>query len=161
MAKYTKCDDEINGLTEHDRVNYNFFMLNYNVDKQQQVAEGMNALRDAKEPMNLIEFFKNPKKLGALLISIVLLVLIITLVVYIFVYLLCKYIRKNEKEVELLVSGMPIVMGCFFIVVFIGLMYGVILKESMKAYMMIPQNLGTKKNNNDSSNNNTNDSFTC
>lgn len=144
MAKYTKCDDEVKNLTEKDRVNYNFFLLNYNVDKQQQVTEGINAINEVKEPMNIIKMLKNPKKISTLLTAICMLLIIVSLVIFIIWYYAYKALGWNLKQ-ELLTIGMPIVLGCFFLVAFIGLMYNIILKEIMKAYIMIPQNKGQDK----------------
>jgi uncharacterized membrane protein len=138
MAKYTKCDDEVKELTENDRVNYNYFLLKYNVDKQQQVTEGLSALKEVKEPMNIIAMLKNPKKISTLLTAIVMMLIVVSLVIFIIWYYAYKALGWKLKQ-ELLTLGMPVVLGCFFLVSFIGLMYGVIQKEIMKAYMMIPQ----------------------
>jgi energy-coupling factor transporter transmembrane protein EcfT len=143
MAKYTCNDDEINNLENHDKINYNYYLLNYNVDKIQQVTEGVNAINEIKQPTNLLLMLKKPAKIITLLTAIAMIVIIIVLIIFIIWYYVLNYGGKVgwKFKKHLMTIGLPVILAIVFIIGFIGVLYTIVLKEIMKAYVMIPQNV--------------------
>ena len=138
IAPYTGLDDEIQQLQDGDKTNYGFFLLKYNVNGNQQMNQGLNALKDTQQPANLLKMVKSPKKLGLLLTMIVLMFVIITILI-----LVCFYIyysaRGNSFKKELLLYSSPIVVGIILIILLLTMFKGSINKEMVKAYVMLPK----------------------
>jgi hypothetical protein len=148
MAKYTCNDDDINNLNVHDKVNYNYYLLNYNVDKIQEVTEGINAINEMRQPMNLLQMLKKPSKVITLLTAIIILLLIVSLIIFIIIYYILGFKKEWAIKKNIITAGMPIVLGIVFIIGLIGVLYSIVLKEVIKAYVMIPQNVVSKNSKN-------------
>lgn len=142
MAKYTGDDDEIKNLNETDRVNYNYFLLNYDVEENRQITNGVGALKNFMNPMDMVNTFKNPQQTGILLTTIAVMVCILLFILLIFVPWVYFSIRKQEFKKEKIMEYMPIGIGIIFLILVINLMSVTIFKEIKKGYALLPK--GTK-----------------
>lgn len=94
MAKYTKDDPDVSGLTNFDRASFENYMLDYNVDKNIETAKSADAIssiRDVFTGGKLKVELKNPHGMY-LMISTVLIGLAIILIVLLLLFFLIKLI---------------------------------------------------------------------
>ena len=136
-AKYTKHDYEVKKLNAEDRINYDYFLINYNVDADQDVANGVNALKSAKNPTNLLSMLRQPKQISVLVTAIIMLLLIISLIVFIIYYIWVWY-KGYELKKEMMKEATLVLLGLILFISVFTWFYNFILKEIWKAYMMIP-----------------------
>jgi hypothetical protein len=136
-ARYTGFDEDITQLTTNDQINYGYYLLDYDVNASQQMNEGMKALNDAKEPMNLLLMLKTPKKVGLLITAIAMMFVILIFVVYVCIYIYFE-ISGNQIKQNIMSLGIPVIIGIFLIIILLKLLYENILKEIMKAYILLP-----------------------
>lgn len=98
MSQYTKVDPDVIFLDTPDRVNYEFDLLNHDVNTFKELSFGVTA---AKNPKDIKNYFKNWKTAGTgilvLLIFIVTILLLVSILIYLFLY-----IKKIEWKVSLL-----------------------------------------------------------
>lgn len=94
MAKYTKDDPDVSGLTNFDRASFENYMLDYNVDKNIETAksaDAMSSIKDVFRGGKLKVELKNPHGMY-LMISTVLIGLAIILIVLLLLFFLIKLI---------------------------------------------------------------------
>ena len=100
--------------------------------------EGASAIRDMSNPMNLLNMLRTPKKFGTLLTAIVFMFALITIIS--FAALFAYYSSTGDKVRKLiLITGAPILLGIFIVIIILNLFYGRISTEVMRAYAMITQ----------------------
>ena len=139
IAKYTGNDDDITSLPIAYQCDYAFYLLsNPDPNSKQQMNEGASAIRDMSNPMNLLNMLRTPKKFGTLLTAIVFMFALITIIS--FAALFAYYSSTGDKVRKLiLITGAPILLGIFIVIIILNLFYGRISTEVMRAYAMITQ----------------------
>lgn len=146
MAQYTQDDYDVKNLNTNQRIDYDFYLLNYNVNGAQQVNQGMTSLISASNPMNLVEMAKKPSQISSLLISILVLILIIVLIIFIIWQIIgYKMFKGGEFKKDLSTLGFPIALGFIIIIIIIGVFYTIINKEIMKGYQLLPKSIITQE----------------
>lgn len=136
-AKYTRNDYEVKKLKPVDKINYDFYLINYDVDANQEVANGLNALKTSKKTSTLLGMLSNPKQIHVFITAVILLVLVISLILML-VYYLYVVIKKQKLKQEMLNEGILVLLGFILFVVVFGAFFSFITKEIWKAYVMIP-----------------------
>lgn len=114
MSKYTKLDADVMFMDTPDRVNYEFDLLNHDVDKNIEMSIGFSILKD---PKSLPQRFKDPKKIALAILTVLIFILTIVLIIILVLYTYF-YIKQNEakrKPLEKIIYS----MGLFFILLVI------------------------------------------
>jgi len=101
MAKYTGDDPDIKYLDKYDRVNYNFFLLNYDVDKTQEAAEGAQSVKILTDPKRLGEMFKSPTKFAMGIYVLAFLFAGIMLIIFLIVMAILFFVGGSENTMRL------------------------------------------------------------
>jgi hypothetical protein len=140
IAQYTAYDVEITDLMPFQQSDYAFYIFsNPDPNSNQQLNHGMNALKTVSSPMNLMDNFTNKKKLaniGVLITTITVMLCIITFVGFVIVYIVFE-IRGDGPRRLLLLAVAPVIIGVFIVILLLNLFYGRVLKEIMRAYLML------------------------
>lgn len=142
-AKYTRKNYEVKKFSPYDKVNYAFFLLNYDVDKDQDVSEGVSAIKTAKDPTNLLSMLRNPKKIHVLIKSIIMLVLIISLVLFLITFIYVWY-KGYELRKEMMLEITLVMLGLILFISLFMFFYNYIVKQIWRAYMILPGDEGKK-----------------
>lgn len=143
-AKYTRKNYEVKKFTPNDKVNYAFFLMNYDVDKDQDISEGVSALKTAKDPANLLSMLRNPKKIHVLIKSIIMMVLVISLIVFLITFIYVWY-KGYELKKEMMLEMTLVVLGLILFISLFMFFYNYIVKQIWRAYMILPGDEGKKK----------------
>lgn len=136
-AKYTRNDYEVKKLNANDKVNYDFYLINYDVDANQEVANGVGALKNSKKPSNLLGMLSNPKQIHVFVTAVILFVLVICLIMML-VYYLYVAIKKQKLKQDMLNDGIIVLLGFILFMGVFSFFFSFIVKEIWKAYVMIP-----------------------
>lgn len=144
VAKYTRNHHDVKKLNDYDKVNYNFYLMYYDVDKDQDLSEGLSAVKTAKEPMNLLSMLRNPKKIHVLVKSIIMMVLIIVLIVFVIVFIFV-WIKGYELRKEMMKEITLVIFGLILFISVFMFFYNYIVKQIMKAYLILPGDDSKKK----------------
>ena len=101
MAKYTASDPDIEYLDKYDRINYNFDLLKFDVDKNQEPHIGAKSVTLLTDPSKIGEMFKSPVKFTVGLFALVVFVLTVVLIIYLVVMLILKIVGGPENDMRL------------------------------------------------------------
>lgn len=101
MAKYTENDPDIEYLDAYDRVNYNFELLKFNVDKTQEVSEGASSVKILTDPKKLGEMFKSPTKFAVGIYVLAFFFTAIMLIIFLIVMVILKIFDSSENILRL------------------------------------------------------------
>jgi hypothetical protein len=123
MTKYTKEDADVLILDTPDRVNFEFDMVRYNVDKNAEVSQGAQSISILRDPVKLANSFKNPRQLPVLILTILCFILIITLIVLAIFYMWYKFVNNNEEITEQIFKAIAYSVGIFLLLIFFYYMY--------------------------------------
>lgn len=140
IAQYTGYDPEITDLMPFQQSDYAFYIFEHaDPNSNQQINQGMNALKSVSSPMNLMDNLTNRKKLanlGVLITTITIMLCIITFVGFVVAYIVFEIRGDGPRRLLLLAVG-PVIIGVFIVILLLNLFYGRVLKEIMRAYMML------------------------
>ena len=138
IAKYTGLDNEITSLPQNQQVDYAYYILGYpDPNANQQMNQGIQALNDTKNPINLLYMLQHPKKFGMLMTAIAIMLVIVSAVIFICFFVFYQ-IRGDRTRKLLLMAGGPVLVGIFIIMILLTLLSGSISKEITRAYIMLP-----------------------
>ncbi len=101
MAKYTGNDPDIKYLDKYDRVNYNFDLLKFDVDKTQEMAEGAKSIKILTDPKQLGSMFKSPAKFAVAIYVFAFFFTAIMLFIFIVVMLILYIWDTSENKMRL------------------------------------------------------------
>jgi hypothetical protein len=100
MAKYTKDDPDIQNLDPDDRVNYEFEMLKYNVDANQEVYIGAQSVNYLRNPNQIAKMFSSPVKFTVGLFALLCYILIVVILIFVAVLLILKMFSGSENKLR-------------------------------------------------------------
>ena len=87
MAKYTANDPDILYLDKYDRINYNFDLLKYDVDKNQEAHIGAKSAMYFTDSNKIGEMFKSPRKFTIGVYALVFFIMTFALIIFVLVCL--------------------------------------------------------------------------
>ena len=104
MAKYTADDPDIKYLDKYDQINYNFEMLKYDVDKNQEVHIGAASAKFIADPAKIGDMFKSPLKFTVGIFAILCYVMFVVLVIFLVFLLVLRASGgpDNDAHVEIM-----------------------------------------------------------
>ena len=111
MSKYTKQDPDVVFMDTSDRVNYEFDMLNHDVDKMVEISYGLSALRGKT---NMRDQFKDPKIFPYALLSLLATILVALMIVVGLVFVIVYLMKVQWKQMQIRNVCMSIML--FFVV---------------------------------------------
>lgn len=109
MAKYTENDLDIKYLDEYDRVNYNFELLKFDVDKSQEISEGASSVKIFTDSNKLGNMFKSPTKFTTGIFVLAVFIMFIMLIIFLLVMLIVNIINSSENELRFEVLKMILI----------------------------------------------------
>jgi hypothetical protein len=119
MSKYTKLDADVMFMDTPDRVNYEFDLLNHDVDKNIEMSVGFTVI---KNPKSLPDNFKDPKKIGLAILTVLIFVLtiVILIVLALYTYFFIKHNEAKREPLEniLCSAGLLFVLLIIFYIIF-------------------------------------------
>ncbi len=110
MSNYTRFDADVQYLETDDRVNYEYDMTNHDVDKYVEISyafQGMSNIQELKEK------FKDWRKVGGAIITVLVFILVFVLIVTALVYT-WFYVNKVQWKVKLL-RNVTLSVSLFFV----------------------------------------------
>ena len=122
MAKYTNDDTDVKYLDVHDNFAYNFELLKYDVDRNQEVRQGTQSITLLSNPELIGKMFQSPRDFSTAIIAISTLIAVILIVICIVIYIVLYIKGGSENEARKEVIGM-IFMYFIGIALFLILMY--------------------------------------
>lgn len=138
MSKYTKDDPEVKDFNKFDRVNYENYLLNYDVDANTEMAKSADTITQIRDSMKggpkfQVNDFKSIYSTIFLWFMVVLIMLIVMLVVGMIITIIVWIIKRDELS-------KLIIQVCLIMLVVILLMYIVIsrmtkLNDDVQAYI--------------------------
>lgn len=134
MSKYTSGDVEVLSLDMGDRINFEFDMLNHDVDRNVELSYGTSALKDRS---SIKESFKDWKKLGTVFIMILSGILTFVVIVLVIVYVVL-YMMGEKPDTRQTMAHVAFSAVLLFVV--IGIIYyifGKMQTEAMKLGTML------------------------
>lgn len=117
MSNYTKLDSEVTFLDTSDRVEYEYDLLQHDVQKNIEMSYGLSALTN---PNSIRENFKDPKKIGLAILTLLIFILTISMIILVLFHLFCiwkgdTYIDRREKIARLTI---PMLMFLLLLLIF-------------------------------------------
>lgn len=101
MAKYTADDPDVEYLDNNDRINYNFDLLKFDVDKNQEPYIGAKSVTLLTDPNKIGEMFKSPIKFTVGIFALVVFIMTVVLIIYLIVMLILKIVGGPENDMRL------------------------------------------------------------
>ena len=144
IAQYTFNDSALTSLKKWGTIqaDYAYYLFSYpDPNSNQQMTAGLAALNDASSafgtnPTNFLATFKNPKKFNNMMTMIAVLICILTIIAFIVAMFVTLILKKHGKYNLFLVCG-PAFFGMLMVIVILNLFYKSIVKEIMRAYVML------------------------
>ena len=102
MSKYTKSDEDVKQLSSVDRISYETYLLDYDVDENIEAAKGMDTVQMIKTIMKGGKpqgGFSNPKEIYTSMFAILIgigVICIVILLVTLFVLFIVWLIKKDD-----------------------------------------------------------------
>jgi hypothetical protein len=117
MSNYTKLDSEVTFLDTSDRVEYEYDILQHDVEKNIEMSYGLSALTN---PKSIRDNFKDPKKIGLAILTLLIFLMTLSLIVLVIVQLFCMWkgdawIQRQEKIGKLTI---PMIMFLILLLLF-------------------------------------------
>jgi len=133
MADYTTNDFEIIRLDPVDRTNYDFDLLPFDVNQNQQfytAKQNLEIFRDTKEIKNM---FKSPEAFSTGLI-LIFTILIAIIVLIVFILILIYYLIGSSESSIKISSLISIMFYSIVLLLLLLLIYIIIIKIKKKIY---------------------------
>jgi hypothetical protein len=128
----------MNSLERNKQAEFDIHLATkYNLNENRQIQTGVHTFKNLLNPAELMANFKDPRKLGAALITIMIMLAIIVFLLFLFLPWLYYTIRGLQSHEELLLYGFPIGFGIIFFLLVIKMMATNIYKEISKGYSLI------------------------
>ena len=134
MAKYTNEDTDVLYLDPYDRVAYNFEMLKYDVDQNQELRHGAQSITLLSNPELIGKMFKSPQQFAIAVLAIATFIVGVLIVVCIIIYIVL-YIKggsENEARKEALSKIFLYIIVVMLILVFMYWFFNKIMKHSIE-----------------------------
>lgn len=100
MSKYTKDDPDVKELTSDDRIFYDFELLKYNVDANQEAYVGAQSVQYLRNPNKMADMFKSPLKFTVGLFALICYVLIVVILIFIVVMIILSMVGGSENKIR-------------------------------------------------------------
>lgn len=141
MSNYTKLDADVMFLDNDDRVQYEFDLLNHDVEKNIELSYGFSAIRNPRE---IKKKFKDKKKIGLAIITVLCFILAICLIIFILAYIYF-YIQGVEFKTKLLNKVCISFILVFIILVIMYMIFNKMYGEMISLIIMSKQQKKTKR----------------
>lgn len=117
MSNYTKLDSEVTFLDTSDRVEYEYDLLQHDVQKNIEMSYGLSALTN---PKSIRDNFKDPKKIGLAILTLLIFLMTLSLIVLVLIQLFCMvkgdlWIEQQERIGKLTI---PMIMFLILLLLF-------------------------------------------
>ena len=112
MSNYTKLDSEVTFLDTSDRVEYEYDLLQHDVQKNIEMSYGLSALTN---PKSIRDNFKDPKKIGLAILTLLIFLMTLSLIVLVLIQLFCMWKGDLWKEQQERIGKLTIPMIMFLI----------------------------------------------
>jgi hypothetical protein len=117
MSNYTKLDSEVTFLDTSDRVEYEYDILQHDVEKNIEMSYGLSALTN---PKSIRENFKDPKKIGLAILTLLIFILTLSMFILVVFHTFCwlkgdAYLDRREKIGKLTI---PMLMFLLLLLIF-------------------------------------------
>lgn len=123
-------DPDLLALEKTDRVNLEFDLLNYNVDKNTEISRGSQSISILTDAKKMGEMFANPASIPLTVMSIIVFLLMIVCILLLCFYTWFKFIRPNEEKSDQLFKVIFYSSGMLLLLVFFYYMYNKVNRES-------------------------------
>jgi flagellar biosynthesis/type III secretory pathway M-ring protein FliF/YscJ len=100
MAKYTRDDPDIQYLDAYDKNDYNFELIKYDVDKNQDAYIAKTSVKFITNPSLIGDLFKGPKEFTVGIFAIVVFILIVIIIIFIIIFIILKILGGSENEIR-------------------------------------------------------------
>jgi hypothetical protein len=113
-------DAEVVYMDSSDRVDFEFDMMNHNVEKNVEMSYGFAAFKNPRDFKGKFEDVKkDKKKIGLAILTALCLFLVIAIIIFLIIYIVV-YIKGIEWKVSVL---QKVSLSCFFLFVILVVMY--------------------------------------
>jgi len=117
MSNYTKLDSDVTFLDISDRVEYEYDLIHHDVQKNIEMSYGLSALTN---PKSIRENFRDPKKIGLAILTLLIFILTICIIILVLFHLFCiykgdAYIDRRDKIAKLTI---PMLMFLLLLLIF-------------------------------------------
>ena len=136
MSNYTKTDPDVMFLDTDDRVAYEFDLLKFNVEKNVEASYGYQGLMN---PRGIKEKFKDPKKIGLAIITLLCFIIAIVLLLLILIYIVLV-INQTDWKLELLRKVVYSLALIFVILIVFYMIYNLMYGEMIVLVNMTKNN---------------------
>ena len=138
MAKYTANDPDITYLDNGDRVNYNFDLLKFDVDKNQDAHIASQSVSLLTDSNKIGEMFSSPKKFTLALLTLATLFLMISLFIYLVVLFILRMVGgpENEMRVDILKSMLYYFIAALIVIIILYIIINKIVLETTSTGMI-------------------------
>jgi heme/copper-type cytochrome/quinol oxidase subunit 4 len=116
MSKYTSNDIEVTSLDQGDRINFEFDMLNHDVEKNVELSYGASV---AKKPSAITDSITDWKKLATTILMCACGGLLIAVVLMIIVFIILIFFGEKKEQERTMLSHVAISCILLLVVVFI------------------------------------------
>jgi hypothetical protein len=120
MATYTADDEDVKAMDDHDRVDYEAFLINYDVDANAETAQGKDTIRLIRDTVQgkfkyqpIQNLYSLYTIIYALLISLAFILMVIILIVLIILAIICA-VPKWASPLNKLRRNMMLYVLFFF-----------------------------------------------
>ena len=94
MSKYTSNDDDVKAMDPGDRVQYEFDLLEHNVDKMVEASYATMAMKDKSM---IKEQLKNPKKVYLGIIMLLVYTFVVVFLILFIIWFILKLLGKDKS----------------------------------------------------------------
>lgn len=101
MAKYTRDDPDIQYLDSYDQNNYNFELLKFDVDKNQEAHLAKKSVKFITNPSLIGELFKSPTQFTIGLFALIVFILTVIIIIYLIIFIILKIIGGSDNEIRM------------------------------------------------------------
>jgi hypothetical protein len=101
MAKYTNDDPDIQYLDSYDRNNYNFELLKFDVDKNQEAYLAKNSAKLITNPNLIGELFKSPTQFTVGLFALIVFILTVIIIIYLIIFIVLYILGGSDNEIRM------------------------------------------------------------
>lgn len=100
MAKYTANDKDVNVMYDHDRVDYDIFLLDYDVDANAETAQGKSAIQMLSDTIKTKKFqpIKNLYNMYTAIYAFLIAIAFILMFILMFIWILYGLLVLFKKD---------------------------------------------------------------
>ena len=145
MSCYTSFYADISMLETPDRVNYEFDLSKFDVNKHIEISQGSQSIKLIKDPAMLANTFKNPRQLGIVIITCLAFVLMISLIVVGSFYFWFKFVTINEEKATQLKKVIFYSIGILLLLIFFYYIFNMVTLRANALVQFVKQKSEPKK----------------